>query len=165
MQLSTAGKSEPLSYFLLDKPVGRKCLAALIGVGQARLQRSRAGTPDLRFGKREHRSQPGTWTADAFFQVVYDSIAETLPDKHLISIVKEFMIPKASFESKAPTTLTFFVIYSYSRVLSVLSPSYLNTLGSSAEGEPQDEKLIWMLVKHQILKRLDQGLTLKTKES
>ena len=97
MQLSSSGKSGPLTCLLLDKPVGPKCLAALIGVGQARLQRCRASAPDLRFGKREHRSQPGTWTADAFFQVVYDSIAETLPDKFLISIGE---LPQVSFESK-----------------------------------------------------------------
>ena len=68
---------------LLDKPVGPKCLAALLGLGVNRLKRIQSGGPDLRFGKREYRSKPGTWTVDAFLQVAYDNIAETLPDKSL----------------------------------------------------------------------------------
>ena len=68
---------------LLDRPMGRKCLAKLIGMGQDRMSRQASGAPDLRFGHREHRSQPGSFTVDAFLQVAYDSIAETLPDKYL----------------------------------------------------------------------------------
>lgn len=73
-------------------------MALLLGIGQARLRKAVAGTPDLRFGKKEHRSKPGTWTADSFFQVAYDSLAETLPDKLLI------------ITSKALRTLYFHVI-------------------------------------------------------
>ena len=66
---------------LLDKDVGRKCLMRLLGIGQERLDRQASGAPDLRFGRKEHKSQPGTFTVDAFLQVAYDSIAETLPDQ------------------------------------------------------------------------------------
>lgn len=68
---------------LLDQPVGRKCLIRLLGIGQGRLDRQSSGVPDLRFGKRQHKSRPGTFTVDAFLQVCYDSIAETLPDQFL----------------------------------------------------------------------------------
>ncbi|CAK9001621.1 unnamed protein product, partial [Durusdinium trenchii] len=40
-----------------------------------------SGAPDLRFGRREHRSRPQTYTMDAFLQIAYESIAETLPDR------------------------------------------------------------------------------------
>jgi hypothetical protein len=61
--------------------MGLKCLAGLLGIGQARLRRATTCTPDLRFGKKEHRFKAGTWSADAFFQIAYDSLAETLPDQ------------------------------------------------------------------------------------
>lgn len=70
---------------LLGKPVGFRCLASLLGVGGARLQRKAASGPDLRFGKKQHRSQPGTWTVDGFLQVAYDAVAETLPDELFVS--------------------------------------------------------------------------------
>ena len=79
--LSATGREGRTQCILLEMEVGPKCLAALIGIGPARLRRSIAGAPDLRFGKREHRSQPGSWTVDSFLQLAYDSIAETLPDQ------------------------------------------------------------------------------------
>lgn len=84
LQLSSAGDSGRTQCKLLEYDVGLKCLAALLGVGQARLRRSIACTPDLRFGKRQHHSRAGTWTVDSFLQVAYDSIAETLPDQYFV---------------------------------------------------------------------------------
>ena len=81
MQLSNC--QERPTCNLLDRPMGRKCLIKLIGVGQDRMTRQASGAPDLRFGRREHRSKPGTFTVDAFLQVAYDAIAETLPDRLL----------------------------------------------------------------------------------
>lgn len=82
MELSlTPGNSGRRTCSLLDKEVGFQCLASLLGVGRGRLSTSAA--PDLRYGKREYKSKPGTWTVDGFFQVCYDSIAETLPDEFL----------------------------------------------------------------------------------
>lgn len=72
------------TFTLLDQPIGRKCLLKVLAIGQERLERQAAGAPDLRFGRREHRSKPGTFTVDAFLQVCYDSIAETLPDQFLV---------------------------------------------------------------------------------
>ena len=67
----------------MDSTVGSKCLSSLLGVGQSRLRKAAGGVPDLRYGKKAHQSKPGTWTVDAFLQVSYDSVAETLPDRCL----------------------------------------------------------------------------------
>lgn len=88
LHLSSTGSGSTTSRSLLDKPVGLKCLAALMGIGQQRLRRATSGAPDMRYGKKAHRFRPGTWTADSFLQVSYDSIAETLPDKSHASFQK-----------------------------------------------------------------------------
>lgn len=85
MTLSTGDTGGSTKYMLLDKSVGAKCLAALLGIGHGRLGKGAAGAPDLRFGKREHESKPATWSVDGFLQVAYDAIAETLPDQLLSS--------------------------------------------------------------------------------
>lgn len=85
MEISTTSGSGGTSCTLLDKAVGFRCLASLLAVGSSRLEKKASAAPDLRFGKREHRSKPGSWTVDGFLQVAYDAIAETLPDEHLVS--------------------------------------------------------------------------------
>ena len=74
-----------VQQLFLDKGIGFKCLASLLGVGGDRLSKKAAGAPDLRFGKRERKSGSGTWSVDGFLQVGYDAIAETLPDELLSS--------------------------------------------------------------------------------
>ena len=69
---------------LLEKKVGSKCLTSLLGIGTHRLRRLQGGGPDLRFGHREYKSKPGTWTIDSFLQTAYNNIAETLPDQFLL---------------------------------------------------------------------------------
>lgn len=68
---------------LLDKKISPKCLASLLGIGSNRLRRVEGGAPDLRYGKREYKSKPSTFTIDSFLQICYHNIAETLPDKFL----------------------------------------------------------------------------------
>ena len=86
MEISTtAGSGGATSCTLLDRPVGFRCLASLLGVGGSRLEKKGSAGPDLRFGKHEHRSKAGTFTVDAFLQVQYDALAETLPDEFLVS--------------------------------------------------------------------------------
>ena len=82
---STSGGPGANICTLLDKPVGFKCLASLLGVGGNRLERKAGAVPDLRHGKQRHESKPGTLTVDGFLQVAYDAIAETLPDEFLNS--------------------------------------------------------------------------------
>ena len=72
---------------LLDKDVGFKCLAALLGIGDKRLRKAANRAPDLRHGKREYRSNPASLTVDGFLQTVYDAVAETLPDEFLGSLL------------------------------------------------------------------------------
>lgn len=83
MELSTTSGTGGNSCTLLDRSVGFKCLASLMGVGGSRLEKKASGAPDLRYGRREHRSKPGTWTVDSFLQIQYDAVAETLPDEYL----------------------------------------------------------------------------------
>ena len=71
-------------FKLLDHVVGFKCMALLLGVGTGRLRKASKTMPDMRHGKRETTSRPGTWTVDAFLRMAYDGTAETLPDKPLI---------------------------------------------------------------------------------
>lgn len=120
----------------LEKEVGFKCLASLLGVGHKRLHRLEHTTPDLRYGKKPYMSKPGTWTVDAFLKASYESIAETLPDKLLVKI------SKAVFICVLIVSTDFFSWYIINLVLSnVKCP-----LGSSEEVGPQDPKSIWMTI-------------------
>ena len=83
MMLALSNTSSNAVCNFLDKEVGRKCLARLLGTSGSRLQKQAVQRPDLRFGRREYQSKPGTYSVDAFLQVAYDSIAETLPDQFL----------------------------------------------------------------------------------
>ena len=86
MQMCVTPGSSTMQCQLLDKRVGFKCLASLLGVGHGRVRKRSCQAPDLRHGKREYQSKPGTWTVDGFLQIAYDSIAETLPDQFLSSM-------------------------------------------------------------------------------
>lgn len=89
LQISSTTGAGAARCVLLERDVGLKCLAAVVGIGQSRLRRAMAGAPDLRFGKKAlNKSQPGTYTVDAFLQVCYDSIGETLPDR-LLALVAD----------------------------------------------------------------------------
>lgn len=70
-------------FMLLDKVVGFKCLASLLGIGTGRLRKGMASAPDLRRGKRTYMSKPSTWSVDGFLRIAYNSVAETLPDQFL----------------------------------------------------------------------------------
>ena len=88
VQLSLANPKEnkDKQFMLLDKVVGFKCMASLLGVGASRLRRGVASAPDLRHGKRPYMSKPGTWSVDGFLRIAYDTVAETLPDRSPIFI-------------------------------------------------------------------------------
>lgn len=65
----------------LGKEVGKACLCKLLAVGQKRLRRAQSMTPDCRFGKNKQESRSGTYSVDAFLSMMYDGVAETLPDR------------------------------------------------------------------------------------
>lgn len=56
-------------------------MATLLGVGQARLRSCATSTPDLRLGSTRTGGKQNTWSIDAFFTVICQQIAETLPDR------------------------------------------------------------------------------------
>lgn len=70
------------SYFL-GQPMGFACLAKLLGIGTARLRRNTSLTPDMRYGKDKKGSTSHTFSIDAFFTTLHESVAETLPDRPL----------------------------------------------------------------------------------
>ena len=92
MCLASSNQSDCKQFMLLDKLVGFKCLAALLGVGTHRLRKGMANAPDLRHGKRPYMSRPGTWSVDGFLRMAYDSVAETMPDE-LLPIVDQGFLP------------------------------------------------------------------------
>lgn len=69
------------STTFLEQEVGFRCLASLLGVGTNRLRRSGNTAPDLRLGKDKSGSQKESFSIDAFFATLYQSVAETLPDR------------------------------------------------------------------------------------
>ncbi|CAK9073825.1 unnamed protein product [Durusdinium trenchii] len=81
--LATTSESRDKQFTLLDRPVGFKCLAALLGVGTGRLRKGTTSTPDLRHGTRPYMSRPSTWSVDGFLRIAYDSVAETMPDEFI----------------------------------------------------------------------------------
>ena len=81
--MATTNDNRDKQFTLLDKPVGFKCLAALLGVGTGRLRRGMSGAPDLRHGQRPYMSKASTWSVDGFLRIAYDAVAETLPDQLL----------------------------------------------------------------------------------
>ena len=74
-----SGSSKRRDYLLLGHPVRRVCMEHLLGISSHRTDR--IGCIDMRF--RQHPTKPSELTAsiDAFCCVMYNSIAEPLPDK------------------------------------------------------------------------------------
>lgn len=61
--------------------VGRECLCALLGIGVNRLRKAFNMVPDLRVGKDKTGSHESTFSVDAFLSMLYNNVAETLPDR------------------------------------------------------------------------------------
>lgn len=80
--------SQSQGIFFLSKPISRNCMETLLGISSHRTDR--VGQVDLRYGKRAH-TRPSELTAsiDSFLTVVYNSIAEPLPDR-LLEVVSCF---------------------------------------------------------------------------
>ena len=81
MHQSMAGSGPSVEYSFLEKAIGPKCLAILLGVGPGRLRKGTALTLDLRFGKDKSGSRQDTYSVDSFMTQMYDQLAETLPDR------------------------------------------------------------------------------------
>eukprot|EP00435_Cladocopium_sp_Y103_P028818 s1822_g7.t1 len=65
-------------FVFLDKPLKRACFEALMGISSHRTDR--IGALDLRYGKHD-RPSPLTASIDSFAMILYNSVAEPLPDR------------------------------------------------------------------------------------
>lgn len=81
MHSSVDGSGPVETYFFLERNIGAKCLASLLGIGSNRLRRNNQLTPDLRCGKAKGGSRKDTQSVDAFLSILWESVAETLPDR------------------------------------------------------------------------------------
>ena len=78
------GPGTVASFKFMGEDVGAKCVASILGIGSSRLRKGAAMVPDLRCGKDKSMSQRDTWSIDAFLTVLYEGIAETLPDRRAV---------------------------------------------------------------------------------
>ena len=74
-------RRKPLDIKFLGKSVGRACLCILLGIGPNRLRKTSDMIPDLRVGKTKSGSREQTHSVDAFLSMLYEGVAETLPDR------------------------------------------------------------------------------------
>ena len=72
-------------FKFLGKAVGRVCFCNLMGIGQGRLKKALCmmPMPDLRIGQDKSHSRSGTHSVDAFLSILYEGVAETLPDREV----------------------------------------------------------------------------------
>ena len=87
LQLSVEGSGHIESVTFLNQPVGLACLAKILGVGKNRLRKSGNMIPDMRFGKCKEGSSSESFSIDAFLTTLYNSVAETLPDRWVKQMV------------------------------------------------------------------------------
>ena len=66
-----------------NQQIGRECLCSILGIGVNRLRKAFGMVPDLRIGKSKTGSREETWSVDSFLSMLYDSVAETLPDRFI----------------------------------------------------------------------------------
>lgn len=86
---SDAGRSKNAhrrEFFFLDQFMRRACFEQLVGVSSHRIDR--IGAADLRFGRHE-RPSPLTASIDAFCLLLYNSVAEPLPNRCLLNMQKK----------------------------------------------------------------------------
>ena len=75
------GQSKQLSFGLVGHDVGRECLCNLLGIGINRFRKTMNLIPDGRIGMSKTGSHRDTASVDAFLTVLYEGVAETLPDR------------------------------------------------------------------------------------
>lgn len=81
LNTSVEGTGKVQTTNFLNKEIGANCMARLLGIGSTRLRKSMNLTPDLRYGQSKSGSSKDTWSIDAFFTTLHESVAETLPDR------------------------------------------------------------------------------------
>ena len=81
LHLCVDGDGPVKTFNFLEHAVGQKCLAKLLGVGGNRLRRGFRLQPDIRYGKSKAGNRRQTYSVDSFLSKMYDTVAETLPDR------------------------------------------------------------------------------------
>jgi len=81
LQLSVDGSGPIESVSFLNQPMGLACFAKILGIGKNRVRKSGNMVPDMRFGKCKQGSSSSSFSVDAFLTTLYNSVAETLPDR------------------------------------------------------------------------------------
>lgn len=77
-------------FHFLGKYMKRVCFQGLLGLSSHRIDRM--GAVDLRFGKQDIRPSQLTASIDAFCLIMYNSLAEPLPNKFL-GVNKYLVLP------------------------------------------------------------------------
>ena len=78
---SDVDKKTVKSFTFLGKEVGRVCLCSVLGIGINRLRKALDAQPDLRVGAQKGGQRQAAYSVDAFLAVLYEGVAETLPDR------------------------------------------------------------------------------------
>lgn len=88
----TAGGRQTIFTFL-GQQIGRVCLCAVLSIGINRLRRALEVIPDMRIGvSRKGVRQQDSQSVNAFLGILYNGVAETLPDR--LGAGKQFLIPR-----------------------------------------------------------------------
>ena len=77
-------------YIFLQRPMRRTCFETLLGVSSHRIDK--LGAIDLRYGKRAPKPTPLMASVDSFCMILYNSIAEPLPNKRLFQSHTRFFV-------------------------------------------------------------------------
>ena len=87
------------TYSFLGHEVRRQCFEKLMGLSSHRVDR--IGLFDQRYSDTKKPGKPSALTAsiDSFVMVLYNSIAEPLPDRYLDFIANDAIFPGATFFS------------------------------------------------------------------
>jgi hypothetical protein len=81
MHQAVDGDGPVTSYCFLGQTIGPRCLASILGIGSNRLKRGISVAPDLRIGKPKSGSRSMSYSVDSFLSTMWQSVAETLPDR------------------------------------------------------------------------------------
>lgn len=70
------------NFTFLGQQIGRVCLCTVLSVGINRFRKALEVIPDMRMGvSRKGVRQPESQSVNAFLGILYNGVAETLPDR------------------------------------------------------------------------------------
>lgn len=101
------GVKEVTEFTFLNRKVGRACLCSMLGIGVNRLRKAATMMPDMRLGKDKTGSQRDTYSVDAFLSIMYEGVAEVLPDRQML------MKTIISFAAVLPSNLNQVIYFTF----------------------------------------------------